>query len=95
MQIDLSPGALPRCAFFSLSRAVLAYALSLGFTLVSGYWAAKDRVAERVLIPLLDILQSIPVLGRVLVLSGLVVLLTRTVWRRCYRLAEERYTLNR
>ncbi len=63
VQIDLSPGALPRYAFFSLSRAVLAYALSLAFTLVYGYWAAKDRVAERVLIPLLDILQSIPILG--------------------------------
>ena len=63
VQIDLSPRALPRYAFYSLSRGVLAYALSLGFTLVYGYWAAKDRVAERVLMPLLDILQSIPVLG--------------------------------
>jgi NitT/TauT family transport system permease protein len=63
VQIDLSPRALPRYAFYSLSRGVLAYLLSLGFTLVYGYWAAKDRVAERVLIPLLDILQSIPILG--------------------------------
>jgi NitT/TauT family transport system permease protein len=62
-EIDLSPWALPRYTFFSLSRGLIAYALSLGFTLVYGYWAAKDRVAERVLIPLLDILQSIPVLG--------------------------------
>ena len=61
--IDLSPWALPRYAFYSLSRGLLAYALSLGFTLVYGYWAAKDRVAERVLLPLLDILQSIPILG--------------------------------
>ena len=61
--IDLSPWALPRYTFYSLSRGLLAYVLSLGFTLVYGYWAAKDRVAERVLVPLLDILQSIPVLG--------------------------------
>jgi NitT/TauT family transport system permease protein len=61
--IDLSPLALPRYALFSLSRGILAYALSLAFTLVYGYWAAKDRMAERVLIPLLDILQSIPILG--------------------------------
>ncbi len=61
--IDLSPRALPRYAMFSLSRGLLAYVLSLGFTLVYGYWAAKDRVAERVLIPLLDIAQSIPILG--------------------------------
>ncbi len=61
--IDLSVRALPRYTLFSLSRGLLAYGLSLGFTLVYGYWAAKDRLAERVLIPLLDILQSIPVLG--------------------------------
>jgi NitT/TauT family transport system permease protein len=63
LTIDLSPWALPRYTFFSLSRGLLAYVLSLTFTLIYGYWAAKDRVAERVLIPLLDILQSIPVLG--------------------------------
>ena len=61
--IDLSPLALPRYTFYSLSRGLLAYGLSLAFTLTYGYWAAKDRIAERVLVPLLDILQSIPVLG--------------------------------
>ncbi len=61
--IDLSPWALPRYTFYSLSRGLLAYVLSLAFTLSYGYWAAKDRIAERVLVPLLDILQSIPVLG--------------------------------
>jgi NitT/TauT family transport system permease protein len=61
--IDLDPRALPRYALFSFSRGIIAYALSLAFTLVYGYWAAKDRLAERILIPLLDILQSIPVLG--------------------------------
>ncbi len=61
--IDLSPWTLPRYTFFSLTRGLLAYLISLGFTLGYGYWAAKDRAAERVLIPLLDILQSIPVLG--------------------------------
>jgi NitT/TauT family transport system permease protein len=63
VQIDLSPTALPRYAFYSLSRGLLAYAFSLLFTLTYGYWAAKDAMAERVLVPLLDILQSIPVLG--------------------------------
>ena len=61
--IDLSPSALPRYAMFSLARGLLAYVLSLGFTLGYGYWAAKDRRAAKVLLPLLDILQSIPVLG--------------------------------
>ena len=61
--LDLSPWSLPLYTFYSLMRGLIAYVLSLVFTLVYGYWAAKDRVAQRVLVPLLDILQSIPVLG--------------------------------
>ncbi len=63
VDIDLSPKALPLYTFFSLCRGLIAYVISLAFTLVYGYWAAKDAMAERVLVPLLDILQSIPVLG--------------------------------
>ncbi len=63
VDIDLSLSALPGYALLSLSRGLAAYVLSLLFTLVYGYWAARDRMAERVLIPALDILQSIPVLG--------------------------------
>jgi NitT/TauT family transport system permease protein len=63
VHIDLSPRALPLYVFYSLCRGLFAYVLSLSFTLAYGYWAAKDKIAERVLIPLLDILQSIPVLG--------------------------------
>jgi NitT/TauT family transport system permease protein len=62
-EINLSPSALPKYAFYSLARGLLAYILSLIFTLVYGYWAAKDLRAEKLLLPLLDILQSIPVLG--------------------------------
>ena len=63
VEIDLSPWALPGYTVHSLLRGLLAYVISLALTLVYGYWAAKDRLAERILIPLLDILQSIPVLG--------------------------------
>ncbi|HEY5038593.1 MAG TPA: ABC transporter permease, partial [bacterium] len=63
IEIDLSPWALPKYTFFSLCRGMLAYVLSLFFTIAYGYWAAKDHIAEKVLIPMLDILQSIPVLG--------------------------------
>lgn len=62
VNIDLSIWALPRYTFLSLSRGLIAYVISLTFTLVYGYWAAKDEIAARVLIPLLDILQSLPVL---------------------------------
>jgi NitT/TauT family transport system permease protein len=47
----------------SLIRMVAAYLLSLGFALLYGYVAASNRVGERVLIPILDILQSVPILG--------------------------------
>jgi len=61
-QIDLSPSALPKYMMFSVFRVFAAYALSLIFTLVYGYVAARNRRAERVMVPLLDVLQSVPVL---------------------------------
>lgn len=63
VDIDLSLWALPGYTLLSLARGVAAYLLSLGFTLVYGSVAAHHRVAERVMIPVLDILQGIPVLG--------------------------------
>ena len=63
VDIDLSPLALPKYTFFSLVRGFVAYAISLVFTIVYGYVAAYNKKAEKVMIPLLDILQSIPVLG--------------------------------
>src|SRR3984957_13932287 len=55
--------ALPAYAGYSLLRITIAYVLSLGFTLVYGYVAAYNPRAERFMIPLLDVLQSIPVLS--------------------------------
>ncbi len=63
VRISRSLSALPVYAFYSVVRLFLAYALSLIFALVYGYVAAKNRRAERLMIPLLDILQSIPVLS--------------------------------
>ena len=40
-----------------------AMGVSLAFTFSYATWAAKSRRAARVLVPLLDILQSVPVLG--------------------------------
>ena len=62
-QISQSPRALPFYALYSLVRIGVAYALSLIFALGYGYLAASSRRAEVVLIPLLDIFQSIPVLS--------------------------------
>jgi NitT/TauT family transport system permease protein len=61
--IDLHPSALPKYALFSVARIALAYLLSLLVAIVYGYIAAHSSRAERILIPLLDTLQSIPVLS--------------------------------
>src|SRR6202045_372155 len=63
VEISQSPRALPLYALYSLVRISVAYALSLAFALAYGYLAASSRRAEVVLVPLLDILQSIPVLS--------------------------------
>ena len=62
-EILLSPRALPKYASFSLIRIAMAYLLSLVVALAYGYIAAYNAKAERLMIPLLDTLQSIPVLS--------------------------------
>jgi NitT/TauT family transport system permease protein len=59
-------GDLPSATYYlsiSFVRMLVAYAMSLGFALAYGYYAAVNRGAERVMIPILDILQSVPILG--------------------------------
>jgi len=63
VEINLSPWALPRYTMFSVFRNFVAYSVSLVFTLIFGRWAAVNRRTESVLVPVLDILQSVPVLG--------------------------------
>jgi NitT/TauT family transport system permease protein len=73
--ISLSPLSLPGYTARTLLRMLGAYFLALGFSLSYAYLAYSNRLAERLLLPLLDILQSIPVLsflpGVVLALIGL------------------------
>ena len=61
--ISLEPAVLPYYAARSLGRMAAAYVLSLAFTLVYGRIAAYNRRAEQVLLPLLDVLQSVPILS--------------------------------
>src|ERR1700756_392057 len=63
VEISRSLWALPAYAGYTLLRITIAYVLSLAFTLVYGYVAAYNPRAERFMIPLLDVLQSIPVLS--------------------------------
>ena len=61
--VNLDPANLPYYAIRSTLRMFIALGASVVFTLAYGYVAAKSRRAESVMIPLLDILQSVPVLG--------------------------------
>jgi NitT/TauT family transport system permease protein len=61
--ISLAPGMLPEYALRTTLRMLAAMVASLVFTLLYGTLAAKSRRAEKVLVPILDILQSVPVLG--------------------------------
>jgi NitT/TauT family transport system permease protein len=63
VEISLRPQALPAYTSYSLLRISIAYGLSFTFTLIYGYIAAYNAKAERFMIPLLDIFQSIPVLS--------------------------------
>ena len=62
-KISLDPSNLPEYALRTTLRMLAAMIASLVFTLVYGTLAAKSRRAGMVLIPILDILQSVPVLG--------------------------------
>jgi NitT/TauT family transport system permease protein len=61
--LSLDPSALPGYALRTTLRMLAALALSLAFTLTYGTLAAKSRRAGALLVPLLDILQSVPILG--------------------------------
>jgi NitT/TauT family transport system permease protein len=61
--ISLAPQWLPYYASLSVGRMTVAYLLSLLFALLYGRAAARHRRVEQVLMPLLDVLQSVPILS--------------------------------
>src|SRR6202522_2112342 len=61
--ISLDPWHLPEYAARTTFRMFAALALSLLFTLTYATWAAKSERAGKLLVPILDILQSVPILG--------------------------------
>lgn len=75
VEISTSINALPEYALLSLTRSIIALALSYVFALVYGTLAARNKTLEKILIPFLDIFQSLPVLtflpGFVLVLISI------------------------
>jgi NitT/TauT family transport system permease protein len=63
LKIDTNLSLLPGYTAQTMLRMAIAYFLSLIFTLFYAYTAYKSQLAAKILIPLLDILQSIPVLS--------------------------------
>lgn len=63
LPISLDPSFLPSYAARTVLRMIIAMGFSLLFTFTIGTWAAKSRRAEQIIIPFIDILQSVPILS--------------------------------
>lgn len=78
--ISLDPSYLPYYALRSVLRMFIAMACSLLFTFTFATWAAKSRGAGRIIVPMIDILQSVPILGLLpIAMIGFVALFPRSL----------------
>ncbi len=62
-RLSVALAALPYYAFCSYYRMLTAYVVALLFSLFYGTAAASSRMAERILLPVIDVAQSVPVVG--------------------------------
>ncbi len=62
-ELNLDYDKIPYYMMRSTFRMFLAYGASLLFTTTVGYWAYRSRRARSIIIPMIDVLQSVPVLG--------------------------------
>jgi NitT/TauT family transport system permease protein len=69
IKISLDPQYLPGYALRTVSRMFIALFFSLLFTFTVATFAAKNHHAERIIVPLIDILQSVPILGFLSIMS--------------------------
>ncbi len=61
--ISLGIRYIPYYAWRSVFRMIMAYILSVLFSIFYGYGAAKNKSSEKIMLPILDILQSVPILS--------------------------------
>lgn len=81
LPLTLNPIALPQYALYTVLRMAAALGVSLIFALVYATVAAKNRYAERLLVPALDVLQSVPILGYLSIsVAGFVALFPGSLW---------------
>jgi NitT/TauT family transport system permease protein len=107
--ISLKITVLPYYALLSMRRMLAAYILSLVFSIIYGYTAARNPLAERWLMPLLDVLQSVPVLsflpvvllallsilpqGLAIELAAIILIFTSQVWNLTFSFYQSLTTL--
>ena len=73
--ISLDIKDLPLYAARTVVRMLIALLFSILFTFIFATWAAKSKRAEKIIIPLIDVLQSVPILGYLsLVIAGFIAL---------------------
>lgn len=63
LAISLDPRQLPKYALFTVLRLFTAMAFALLFTFTVGTLAAKNKRAASFILPCIDVLQSVPVIG--------------------------------
>jgi NitT/TauT family transport system permease protein len=107
--VKLAPELLPYYALRSLLRMALTYILSLLFSLTVGYLAATRRWASAVILPILDVLQSVPILsflpvvalsltailpeGVAVELASIVLIFTSQVWNMTFSFYQSLITI--
>jgi NitT/TauT family transport system permease protein len=62
-ELDPRPALLPIYLLYSLARLLVAYTVAVLLALATGHLAARSRFARRLILPTLDVLQSVPILG--------------------------------
>lgn len=62
-ELDPRPALLPVYLLLSLARLLAAYVMAVLLALATGYLAARSAAARRMILPALDVLQSVPILG--------------------------------
>lgn len=81
LPVSLSPAMLPSYALQSVLRMAIAMVFSFLFTFTIGTWAAKSPRAERLIIPMIDICQSVPIIGMLsITVVGFIRLFPGSLW---------------
>lgn len=79
--VSTDPANLPAYGLYTVLRMLAALVISLVFTVVYAWTAAHNRYAERILIPALDVLQSVPVLGYLsITVTGFIAMFPGSLW---------------